>query len=47
MAILNAAAGSFPGASGIWWSWQAVQEVFRSSLNEKPEDEDAEGVFPP
>lgn len=22
MAILRAAAGSFPGASGIWWGWQ-------------------------
>ena len=26
--------------------WRAVQEVFRSSLKEKPEDADAEGVLP-
>ena len=26
--------------------WRAIQEVFRSSLKEKPEDEDAEGVLP-
>lgn len=26
--------------------WQAIQEVFRSSLKEKPEDEDDEGVLP-
>ncbi len=26
--------------------WQAIQEVFRSSLKEKPEDEDTEGVLP-
>ena len=26
--------------------WQAIQEVFRSSLKEKPEDEDAGGVLP-
>ena len=26
--------------------WHAIQEVFRSSLKEKPEDEDAEGVLP-
>ena len=26
--------------------WQAIQEVFRSSLKEKPEDEDAESVLP-
>ena len=26
--------------------WRAIQEVFRSSLKEKPEDEDAGGVFP-
>ena len=25
--------------------WRAIQEVFRSSLKEKPEDEDAEGVL--
>ena len=24
--------------------WRAIQEVLRSSLKEKPEDEDAEGV---
>ena len=27
--------------------WRAIQEAFRSSLKEKPEDEDAEGVLPP
>ncbi|MFR1495945.1 MAG: DNA topoisomerase, partial [Faecalibacterium sp.] len=27
-------------------SWRAIQEMFRSSLKEKPEDEDAEGVLP-
>lgn len=27
-------------------SWRAIQEVFRSSLKEKPEDEDAESVLP-
>lgn len=27
-------------------SWRAIQEVFRSSLKEKPEDEDDEGVLP-
>ncbi len=26
--------------------WRAIQEVFRFSLKEKPEDEDAEGVLP-
>ena len=26
--------------------WRAIQEVFRYSLKEKPEDEDAEGVLP-
>ena len=26
--------------------WRAIQEVLRSSLKEKPEDEDAEGVLP-
>ena len=26
--------------------WRAIQEVFRSSLKEKPEDEDAEDVLP-
>ena len=26
--------------------WRAIQEVFRSALKEKPEDEDAEGVLP-
>ena len=26
--------------------WRAIQEAFRSSLKEKPEDEDAEGVLP-
>ena len=26
--------------------WRTIQEVFRSSLKEKPEDEDAEGVLP-
>ena len=26
--------------------WRAIQEVFRSSLKEKPENEDAEGVLP-
>ena len=26
--------------------WRAIQEVFRSSLKEKPEDEDTEGVLP-
>ena len=26
--------------------WRAIQEVFRSSLKEKPEDADAEGVLP-
>ena len=26
--------------------WRAIQEVFRSSLKEKPEDEDVEGVLP-
>ena len=26
--------------------WRAIQEVFHSSLKEKPEDEDAEGVLP-
>ena len=26
--------------------WRAIQEVFRSSLKEKPEDEEAEGVLP-
>ena len=26
--------------------WRAIQEVFRSSLKEKPEDEDDEGVLP-
>ena len=26
--------------------WRAIQEVFRSSLREKPEDEDDEGVLP-
>jgi DNA topoisomerase III len=26
--------------------WRAIQEVFRSSLKEKPEDEDAESVLP-
>ena len=26
--------------------WRAIQEVFRSSLKEKPEDEDAEGILP-
>ena len=26
--------------------WRAIQEVFRSSLKEKPEDEDAAGIFP-
>ena len=26
--------------------WRAIQEVFRSSLKKKPEDEDAEGVLP-
>ena len=26
--------------------WRAIQEVFRSSLKEKPEDEDAENVLP-
>ena len=26
--------------------WRAIQEVFRSSLKEKPEDEDAEGALP-
>ena len=26
--------------------WRAIQEVFRSSMKEKPEDEDAEGVLP-
>ena len=26
--------------------WRVIQEVFRSSLKEKPEDEDAEGVLP-
>lgn len=26
--------------------WRGIQEVFRSSLKEKPEDEDAEGVLP-
>ena len=26
--------------------WRAIQEMFRSSLKEKPEDEDAEGVLP-
>ncbi len=26
--------------------WRAIQEVFRSSLKEKPEDEDAGGVLP-
>lgn len=26
--------------------WQAIQEVFRSSLKEEPEDEDAAGVLP-
>ena len=26
--------------------WRAIQEVFRSSLKEKPEDENAEGVLP-
>ena len=26
--------------------WRAIQELFRSSLKEKPEDEDAEGVLP-
>ena len=26
--------------------WWAIQEVFRSALKEKPEDEDAEGVLP-
>ena len=26
--------------------WRAIQEVFRSSLKEKPEDEDAAGVLP-
>ena len=26
--------------------WQAIQEVFRSSLKEKPEDEDAAGILP-
>ena len=27
-------------------SWRAIQEVFRSSLKEKSEDEDDEGVLP-
>ena len=26
--------------------WRAIQEVFRSSLKEKPEDEDSESVLP-
>ena len=26
--------------------WRAIQEVFRSSLKEKPEDEDSEDVLP-
>ena len=26
--------------------WRAIQEVFRSSLKEKPEDENAEGILP-
>jgi len=34
------------GKQGLSQGWRAIQEVFRSSLKEKPEDEDAGGVFP-
>ena len=34
------------GKQGLSQGWWAIQEVFRSSLKEKPEDEDAEGVLP-
>ena len=34
------------GKQVISQGWRAIQEVFRSSLKEKPEDEDTEGVLP-
>ena len=34
------------GKQGLSQGWRAIQEVFRSSLKEKPEDEDTEGVLP-
>ena len=34
------------GKQVISQGWRAIQEVFRSSLKEKPEDEDAEDVLP-
>ena len=34
------------GKQVLFQGWRAIQEVFRSSLKEKPEDEDAEGVLP-
>lgn len=34
------------GKQVLFQGWRAVQEVFRSSLKEKPEDADAEGVLP-
>ncbi|MCF2671584.1 DNA topoisomerase 3 [Butyricicoccus pullicaecorum] len=34
------------GKQVLFQGWRAIQEVFRSSLKEKPEDEDTEGVLP-
>ena len=34
------------GKQVLCQGWRAIQEVFRSSLKEKPEDEDAGGVLP-
>ena len=34
------------GKQVLFQGWRAIQEVFRSSLKEKPEAEDAEGVLP-
>ena len=34
------------GKQALSQGWRAIQEVFRSSLKEKPEDEDDEGVLP-
>ena len=34
------------GKQVLFQGWRAIQEVFRSSLKEKPEDEDAVGVLP-
>lgn len=34
------------GKQGLSQGWRAIQKVFRSSLKEKPEDDEAEGVLP-